>query len=321
MTTGHRARDVAPHPGGAGSRAQLPGRQGRRGGRHRHDVLWAAVFLAPAAVTIIAFRIAPAAEALYSSLFRSLPGGLLAATFAGFGNYETLFSNPLFVDTLVRTVVFNLIINPLQIGLALLVAVLMTRNIRLSGLWRTLVFVPATVPIVGSTIAWGAALRPDGPVNAILTALGVRPQPFLTSSSQSLASIILIASWIGIGYWMIFLISGLQSIPVEYHEAAKIDRAGPVRTFVQVTLPLLKRPLLFVLVACTVANFVLFVPVQLLTNGGPEDSTTLLMFHAYRTTFVYSSRNLGAAEVTILTLIMLAFVVLQFRLLKGDDDA
>ncbi|HVX08368.1 MAG TPA: sugar ABC transporter permease, partial [Humibacter sp.] len=83
-------------------------------------------------------------------------------------------------------------------------------------------------------------------------------------------------------------------------------------------IPLLKRPLLFVLVADTVANFVLFVPVQLLTDGGPQGSTTLLMFNAYRTTYEYGSRNLGAAEVVILTVIMLVFVVLQFRLLREE---
>jgi multiple sugar transport system permease protein len=120
---------------------------------------------------------------------------------------------------------------------------------------------------------------------------------------------------------MLFLIAGLQAIPEEIYEASRLDRAGPLRTFFRITIPLLKRPLLFVLVADTVANFVLFVPVQLLTNGGPQGSTTLLMFDAYRTTFGYGSRNLGAAQVVILTLIMLVFVVLQFRLLREERDA
>jgi multiple sugar transport system permease protein len=83
---------------------------------------------------------------------------------------------------------------------------------------------------------------------------------------------------------------------------------------------MLQRPLLFVLVADTVANFVLFVPVQLLTQGGPQSSTTLLMFEAYRTTFAYGSRNLGAAQVVLLTAIMLVFVLLQFRLLREDRE-
>ena len=119
---------------------------------------------------------------------------------------------------------------------------------------------------------------------------------------------------------MLFLISGLQAIPEELYDAAKIDRAGPIQTFFYITIPMLKRPLLFVLVADTVANFVLFVPVQMLTQGGPQSSTTLLMFEAYRTTFGYGSRNTGAAQVVLLTVIMLFFVLLQFRLLRQEQE-
>jgi multiple sugar transport system permease protein len=289
----------------------------RRAGR-RHEILWAVVFLAPAVAALVVLRVVPTVGAVVDSLYKAFPGGIIEATFAGFGNYRSLFGDPAFVDTIVRTLVFNAIINPLQIALALMVAVLFVQRLPLVGVWRTLVFVPVTVPIVGSAIAWGAALNPDGPVNAIISAVGGNPQPFLTSPNQALACIIVLASWIGIGYWMMFLISGLQAIPEELYDAAKVDRAGPIRTFFSITIPMLKRPLLFVLVADTVANFVLFVPVQLLTQGGPQASTTLLMFDAYRTTYGYGSRNLGAAEVVILTLIMIFFVLLQFRLLREE---
>lgn len=266
-------------------------------------------------------RVAPTIGAIGSSLYKAFPGGLVPATFAGLANYQALLGDSDFVATIGRTILFNVIINPLQIVIALLVAVLFTQRIPLIGVWRTLLFIPVTIPIVGSCIAWSAALQPDGPVNAMIKAIGGQPQPFFTSPSQALACIILVASWIGIGYWMLFLIAGLDSIPTEYYEAAKLDRAGWFRTFFQITIPLLKRPLLFVLVADTVANFVLFVPVQLLTDGGPQGSTTLLMFNAYRTTYEYGSRNLGAAEVVILTVIMLVFVVLQFRLLREERTA
>jgi multiple sugar transport system permease protein len=289
----------------------------RRAGR-RHELIWAAIFLAPAIAALIVLRIVPTVGAVTQSLYKAFPGGIIPATFHGLGNYESLFADPNFVDTIVRTLVFNVVINPLQIAVALLLAVLFVQKIPAVGVWRTLVFVPITVPIVGSCIAWGAALNPNGPVNALISALGGDPQPFLTSPHQALACIILLASWIGIGYWMLFLISGLQAIPEELYDAAKIDRAGAIRTFFSITIPMLKRPLLFVLVADTVANFVLFVPVQLLTQGGPQNSTTLLMFDAYRTTYGYGSRNLGAAEVVILTGIMIFFVLLQFRLLREE---
>jgi multiple sugar transport system permease protein len=127
-----------------------------------------------------------------------------------------------------------------------------------------------------------------------------------------------IASWIGIGYWMLFLISGIEALPEDVFEAARLDRSGPVRTFFQITIPLLRRPLLFVLVADTVANFVLFAPIQILTQGGPQSSTNLLMFDAYQTTYTYGSTNQGSAEIVILAAIMLVFVLLQFVLLREE---
>jgi multiple sugar transport system permease protein len=292
----------------------------RRSTVRRRELFWAVVFLLPAVTALVGLRIAPTVGAVVDSLYKAFPGGIIPATFAGLHNYQSLFADPNFVATIVRTLVFNLIINPLQIAVALVVAVLFVQRIPLVGLWRTMLFIPVTIPIVGSCIAWGAALNPDGPVNGLITALGGSPQPFFTSPNQALACIIVLASWIGIGYWMLFLIAGLQAIPDELYEAARVDQAGPVRTFFSITLPLLRRPLLFVLVADTVANFVLFVPVQLLTQGGPQGSTTLLMFDAWRTTYGYGSRNLGAAEVVILTAIMLVFVLLQFRLLREEGD-
>lgn len=290
----------------------------KRTRRRSKELFWAAVFLLPALIAIATLRIAPTVSAAVGSLYQGFPGGVLPSEFSGLANYQDLFGNEMFRDTVIRTVIFNVIINPLQVTLALLISVLLTRKIAAPNVWRMLVFVPATVPIVGSSIVWGIAFRQEGPINSILSALGGDPQPFLTSPSQAMASIMVVISWIGIGYWMLFLISGLQSIPEEYLEAAKLDRAGPIRTFFSITIPLLKRPLLFVLVATTVANFVLFVPIQMLTNGGPQNSTTMQMFNAYRTTYTYSSKNLGAAEVMILTVIMLAFVALQFRLLRED---
>lgn len=301
----------------AGRRVSAPAR--RRSHRSR-DWQWAIVFLAPALIALAVLRIAPAVSALVSSLYKAYPGGIRQPEFAGLFNYRSLFRDPEFGATVLRTIGFNLVINPLQVFCALVLAVLMTQRLKLAGLWRTFLFVPVTVPIVGSCIAWAAILYPQGPLNAIIELVGGNPQPFLTSPSQALGSIMLVASWIGIGYWMMFLIAGIGGIPEELYEAARVDGASPLRTFFSITLPLLKRPLLFVLVADTVANFVLFVPVQALTAGGPQSSTTLLMFSAYRTTYGYGSRNLGAAEIMVLTVIMLAFVLLQFRLLRVKED-
>jgi multiple sugar transport system permease protein len=285
----------------------------------RRELFWAAIFLAPALVLVLVLRVVPAGGALVTSLNKSFPGGIRPSRFAGLANYAALTNDPGFWDMILRTLFFNVVIVPVQIALALLIAVVMTRRLALRGLWRTLLFVPATVPIVGSSIAWGIALQPRGPVNALITALGGDPQPLLGSPGQALACIMVVVTWIGVGYWMVFLIAGIEDIPKEYYEAALVDRAGFWRTLFWVTIPLLKRPLLYVSVANTVWGFVLFAPIQLLTNGGPQNSTTMLLFDQYRNTFEFGNANAGAAEVVILTVIMLVFVSVQFWLLRDDD--
>jgi multiple sugar transport system permease protein len=282
-------------------------------------LLLAAAFLAPTLVTILLIRIVPFIGAVVSTLYVRDGVGLLAEEqFAGVQNYIDLLSDPLFQATLGRTLLFTAVINPLQIALALAVALLLTRRLPARGLWRMAVFIPCTIPLVGSSIAWGVALRQDGPINGILQIFGIPAQPFLNSPEQALGSIILLASWVGIGYWMIFLIAGINDIPGELYEAAALDGAGAWRTFWAVTFPMLRRPLLFVLVADTVANFVMFVPMQMLTDGGPQNSTTMLMFDAYRRTYTYSQPNQGATATVILTVLMLIIVFIQFRLLKED---
>jgi multiple sugar transport system permease protein len=238
----------------------------------KNEYFWALALLLPTLLALIVLRITPMISAINSSLFTAYPGGVRPAIFSGLENYRTVLSDSDFIDTIQRTFLFNLVINPLQIALSLLVSVLMVQRIRFEGLWRTLIFIPVTIPIVGSSITWQAILRPDGPFNALLVTLGLKPQPFLNSPHQSLQAITLIASWIGIGYWMMLLIAGLRSVPSEIYEAAEIDRAGPIRVFFKITLPLIKRQLLFVLVADIVANDQVAVDEVLLVTGGYDSS-------------------------------------------------
>ena len=283
--------------------------------------LTAALFLAPTLILIVVLRIVPAIEAIQSSMQSGLPGSVAPPDFVGFQVFADMFASSSFWSSVSVTLVFSLIINPVQIFLALLIALLFTRNLPATGLWRTVVFLPAAIPLAGSTIIWGIALRPNGPVNGVLNAMGIPSQPFLTSPNQALGSIILIASWIGVGYWMIFLIAGLNDIPEMYYEAAKIDGAGSFRTFFSITLPQLRRPLLLVLVADTVANFVLFAPIQILTQGGPQGSTNLLMYDIFNRSYVLTDPYTASAQLVVLLLIMISIVLVQFRLLRDPKGA
>jgi multiple sugar transport system permease protein len=295
----------------------------RRNGspRGRRNLFAAIVFLAPSVILIVLLRLIPTITAINQSLHQGIPGSLNPPSFVGGQVFAQLFQSASFWQSVEQTLIFNVIVNPLQIILALALAVLLSRGLPGSRLWRTIIFMPAAVPMAGSAILWGIALEPSGPINGVLTAVGIPAQPFLTSPHQVVGSIILIVSWIGIGYWMMFLIAGLNDIPDVYYEASRIDGAGPLRTFFSITIPLLRRPLLFVLVADTVSNFVLFAPVQILTNGGPQGQSNFLMYNIYNQSFNLSNAYSGSAQLVILLIIMIAIVTVQFRLLGTGEDS
>ncbi|MBB6405577.1 carbohydrate ABC transporter permease [Arthrobacter sp. AZCC_0090] len=280
----------------------------------------AAAFLAPAFISLLVLRIAPAAVALWDSLYRHsfLQGGTV---FVGIENYTDLFDNVDFKNALLVTLVFSLVVNPLQISAAFLLAVLYTRKAAGAKIWRSLVVLPIAVPPAVSAVVWSVIYRPDGLGNSFLSLLGLPAQPFLTSPQQSLASIMVLLSWIGVGYWMLFLIAGINDVPTELYEAASIDGASAWRKLWSVTLPLVRRPLAFVLVADTVSNFLIFAPVQILTKGGPSGSTNLLMYDIYTRAYTLGDLSKAQAEVIILVLLTLVIVAVQFRLLRSSDAA
>lgn len=278
----------------------------------------ALLFLLPALVALLLLRLAPAGVALVDSLSRTtLLGG---TSFVGLGNYVELFANPDFQNSLAVTLLFAVVINPVQIAAAFLLAVLFTRRAAGSRFWRSMVILPIAVPPAVSAVVWSVIYRPDGLANGFLAVLGIPPQPFLTSPYQALLSIMILLSWIGVGYWMMFLIAGLNDIPTSYYEAASLDGASWWRQTWSITLPLLRRPLAFVLVADTVSNFLVFAPVQILTKGGPNGSTNLLMHDLYTRAYTFGDINKAQAEVVILVLITVVIVALQFRLLKTEDQ-
>ncbi len=281
----------------------------------RRNLLAAALFLMPALLTVATLRIWPALLAVDTSLLAP------RATEWSLENYRYIFGDPVFQDSVWVTLIFSVIVNPLQIAVALALALLMNNRLPVTALWRTLILLPVAIPQSVSAVIWSVAMRPDGLLNALLAPLGIGEQRFLTSPDQALWSIILIVSWIGVGYWMTFLIAGLQDIPKSLYEAVTIDGANAWQRFRYVTLPQLRRPLTFVLVANTVANFLVFAPVQILTKGGPQGSTNLVMNEIYQRAFLTGDKSSAAAATVVLVLIVLVVVAIQFRLMtdRGED--
>nr|WP_161556701.1 sugar ABC transporter permease [Micromonospora acroterricola] len=302
------------------SARRLGGGRGRRSGRRRYgDLPIALTFLLPAVIAAVVLRLWPTARAVWDSL-RSTPLGVEPTRWVGLDQFRWLIDDPAFLNSLKVTLLFGIIVNPLQIAVALVLAVIFNERIRGAGLMRTLVFLPVAIPQSVSAVIWAVAFRPDGPLNGILDRLGIAPQGFLTSPGQALPSIILVVSWIGVGYWMMFLIAGLKEIDPTLYEAAGLDGAGRWARFRHVTVPQLRRQLAFVLVADTISNLLVFAPVQILTNGGPNGRTNLIMNDVFERAYTQVDVGAASAATVVVVVIALAIVLVQFRLLSRGSD-
>ncbi len=277
-------------------------------------------FLLPALLGLAVFRLVPTAYAAGRSLFRTSFGLDPRTIFVGYDNYRALLSDPVFWRSAKVTLVYSIIVNPFQTVLAVLLALIANSRVRGIGIFRAIFFVPIAVSRLVACIIWRMMLDPQsGLLNGISMWVGLPAQPFLTSPNQALFSIILVVSWIGVGYWMVFILAGLQGIPSTIYESAAIDGASGLRTFFQITLPLLGRIIGFVVIADTISNFLMFVAVFQLTAGGPQGSTNLLMYEAYRSQFIGLDVGRASSITMILLLLLLAVVGLQLAALRRAE--
>jgi multiple sugar transport system permease protein len=287
----------------------------------RQRVWIAYLLLLPALICLAVFRLYPIAAAVFGSLVSESLTEPGSQVFVGLRNYLQLFADPIFWQSLWVTIKLNLVINPLQVILATLLAVMANQRFRGISFYRLLFFIPLGVSLPIASILWRIMLDPNsGLINSILNVFGIPSQPFLINENQALWSIIAVATWKGVSFWMIFIWAGLQNIPRGLLEAATIDGADRFRRFLRITLPLLRRPLLFVLVTDTAVNFLLFVPMFLLTRGGPSYSTNVLMYEAYKSGFIYGDMGRALALVVILLLLVVATVMVQFRLFSQEAE-
>lgn len=274
------------------------------------------LFLLPALILLFVFRIIPALAGFREALYMHNLSPARRA-FVGLDNFAHLMGDPIFWRSLRITLVFSLVTNPLQTALALALALLANQRVRGISLFRSIYLLPVVISINVTSTVWGLLLNKDlGMVNGILVQLGLPRQPFLSSPDQALWTVIGIISWVGVPYWMMFFLAGLQGIPHALYEAAAIDGANAWQSFRHITLPLLRRVLAFVLISDTVVNLFLFAPVWILTRGGPQLSTNLLMYDAYRRGFVWGDMGGSAAMMTVLLIIAAIAVAGEFFLFR-----
>jgi multiple sugar transport system permease protein len=237
------------------------------------------------------------------------------ARFMGIANYAQVLTNPMFWKALGNTFMFVLIGGPLSVITSLVAALLVSSKlVRYPGLFRSIFFMPVVTTLVAVAIVWRYLYHPQyGLLNWVLGAVGIHPIDWLGDPHWAMFAIIVMAVWKNFGYNMLIFVAGLQSIPEEQYEAARLDGASAWGQFVHVTLPGLAPTFLFVGVMTMLGNFQLFSEPYVMTQGGPLKATTTVVLLMYEEGFRWWRMGLASAIAFVLFAIMLVGTTIQMR--------
>jgi multiple sugar transport system permease protein len=275
------------------------------------EELTAYLFLSPWIIGFVVFT----AGAMIASFFISLNDTdlLSIAKFVGLRNYQRAVLAPLFHKALVVTAYYTALVVPLGTIIALVIALMLNQKVWPVGVWRTIYYLPAVVSGVAVALLWGWVLNPDyGLVNQGLALLGIKGPRWFASEQWAVPGLVLIALW-GTGTNMLLYLAGLQSIPTELQEAARIDGAGPWAVFRHVTLPLLTPTIFFNVVINIIGSFQVFTNAYILTQGGPNNATLTMVLYLYREGFQLFHFGYASAIAWILFAIILFFTLIIIR--------
>ncbi|MDF1521405.1 MAG: sugar ABC transporter permease [Trueperaceae bacterium] len=282
--------------------------------RRRRDLIAAALFLGPALIVLLTFVYFPIVWAFGIS-FTDWQSGGAPARFVGVDNYTFLLNSADFWRALRNTVTFVVLKLPLDMVLALAVALLLNQRLRGMGFFRMAIFMPVVTSVVAAAAIWRVLYNPSfGVFNSMLDAFGLPPQRWLRDPSLAMPAVVLVALWKGLGYNVVIFLAGLQGIGRVYYEAAAIDGATPWQRFRYVTLPLLSPVTYFVALIGVINSFKVFSLIHvMLPDGGPLDSAQVLVFYLYELAFQSFRYGRAAALSFILFGIVLAITFLQQR--------
>lgn len=238
------------------------------------------------------------------------------AKWIGLENYQRLFSDTLIRVSLWNTLYFTLILVPLSTIGALLLALAMNMQIRGIRVYRTLYYLPSITPAVATTLLWLVIFQPEfGIANYLLLQLGLPRQVWLLDPMLAKPVLIMMSLW-GVGAGLPIFLAGLQSIPRELYEAARIDGSNRWNVFWHITLPLLTPVIFFSVVTGLIGTFQVFTNAYIATDGGPENATLFYVLLLFRNAFEYFRMGYASAMAWVLLVIVLALTVLQFRLAR-----
>ena len=233
--------------------------------------------------------------------------------FTGAGNYAALFGDPGFRQVLINTVLYVVVTVPASVVLALFFALLLDRRFRGLGLLRLAFFYPTILPMVSAATIWLFMYTTDyGLINVFLGLFHIPSQNFLGTSGLALAALMVLGIWKQTGYFMIFYLAGLQGLPHDVFEAADLDGVSPLQSVRYLTLPLLRGTTLFVTTIAVVNAFETVDQLYIMTGGGPNNSTGMLLYDLWQTLFSFFDLGKASAISVILIAVLLLFTVGNF---------
>jgi ABC-type sugar transport system permease subunit len=273
--------------------------------------------LVPIGALFVVFAVLPVVMAIGLSFFRY---NQLAPDrpFIGLRNYAFAFTeDPFFRNALAITLKFAVVAVPLNLVIALPIAVALNSVDRFRAVFRSAFFLPTVSSAVAVSLIWRVIYDPQaGWLNAVLERFGLHGHSWLAQPATALWAVMVAMLWQDLGYNILILLAGLQGIPEDFHDAAKVDGAGPMRRFFGITLPLLSRTLLFVTVLTAVSYMQEFSHVSVMTTGGPVRSTETLVLYIWQKGIAELKMGYAASMSIILMLLILGITLVQLRLLR-----
>jgi cellobiose transport system permease protein len=295
--------------------AAAPAPSGTRRKRWRYLPYYLAI--SPFFILFAVFGVYP----IFYSLFLALQrwDGVGPMQYVGLENFAFLFSDATFWNSIYTTLVIWIMSTIPMTVLAILIALGLNSSIRFKGLYRVAYFIPNVTSVVAASLVFGSIFSGEfGILNWLLGMIGVDPVQWLSNPWGIKAAISVMIIWRWVGYNAIIFLAGLQAIPDEVYEAAKVDGAGPVRTFFSVTLPLLRPVLLFSVVVSAISGLQIFTESQVLVGnrGGPDGAGLTMVLYFYNEAFVNNDFGYGAAISWGIFLVVVIFAIINWRLIQ-----
>ena len=240
------------------------------------------------------------------------------ANWTGLANFQRLLGDTTFHTAVLNTFYYAILHIPLTFVVSLGLALLLNTKLRGVAFFRTAAFFPYITSIVAIAVVWNLLFSPQyGPINQLLHFVGIaNPPTWLQSTTWALPATVIVSTWRDMGYYMVLFLAGLQTVPRELHEAARVDGASVWQRFWNVTMPCLRPTTFFVTVMLTINSFKVFDLILVMTNGGPGNATLVLSQFIYRTAFVQNEFGYASAASIVLFLICIVVTIIQFLINK-----